>query len=140
MKNLVVKKSVLPGSGKGLYTKTFIPKNTKITEYKGKITTWEKADHGAGDNPYLFYVNRNHVIDAKRTKLSLAGYANDARGLNKVKGMVNNSIYVVENKIVFIQAITDIPAGSEILVGYGKEYWDVIKKGRASKRRKPAKK
>jgi hypothetical protein len=28
---------------------------------------------------------------------------------------------------VYIEAIKDIPAGGEILVQYGKEYWDVIK-------------
>jgi len=133
---LLVKKSGLPESGKGLFAKSFIPKNTKIVEYKGKITTWEQADHEDGRNPYLFYVNKNHVIDAKNTRLSLAGYANDARGMNRVSGIRNNSIYIVENKKVFIKAITDIPAGAEVLVGYGKEYWDVIKKDRASKRRK----
>jgi SET domain-containing protein len=33
----------------------------------------------------------------------------------------------VDDKKVFIEAIKDIPAGSEILVSYGKEYWDVMK-------------
>jgi len=29
---------------------------------------------------------------------------------------------------VFIESLEDIPAGSEIFVSYGKEYWDVVKK------------
>jgi hypothetical protein len=28
---------------------------------------------------------------------------------------------------VYIDATRDIPAGAEILVDYGKEYWDVIR-------------
>ena len=28
---------------------------------------------------------------------------------------------------VYIEATKDIPAGSEILVSYGKEYWEVIR-------------
>ena len=133
---LIVKRSTLPGSGKGLFTKKLIPKNSKVAEYKGKITTWEKVDHDDGMNPYIYYVNRNHVIDAKHNKSSLAHFANDANGLTKVKKIRNNSAYIVENKKVFIKAITDIPPGAEILVGYGKEYWDVIKKNFKAKREK----
>ncbi|MEO6254787.1 MAG: SET domain-containing protein [Ferruginibacter sp.] len=135
-KHLIVKRSTLPGSGKGLFTKCLIPKDSMVTEYKGKITTWENADHDNGENPYIYYVNKNHVIDAKNNNASLAHYANDADGLKKVKQVGNNSAYTVENKRVFIKAITDIPAGSEILVGYGKEYWDVIKKNKEPKRKR----
>ncbi|MEO6541391.1 MAG: SET domain-containing protein [Ferruginibacter sp.] len=137
-KQLIVKRSTLPGSGKGLFTKCLIPKNTKVAEYKGKITNWENADHDDGGNPYLYYVNKNHVIDAKNNKASLAHYANDAEGVKKIKEMDNNSTYAVENKRVYIKALTDIPAGSEILVSYGKEYWDVIEKNGALKTKKPS--
>lgn len=133
---LIVKRSTLPGSGKGLFTKSPIPKNTKVAEYKGKITTWEEVDHDDGMNPYIYYVNKNLVIDAKNNKSSLAHYANDANGSSKVKKRGNNSTYTVENKRVFIKALTDIPAGAEILVSYGKEYWEVIKKNREVKRKK----
>jgi len=34
---------------------------------------------------------------------------------------------VVEDKRVFLEAKKDIPAGGEILVSYGREYWQVIK-------------
>ena len=49
------------------------------------------------------------------------------KGLQKIKGMSNNSAYVEENYRVFIEATKDIPANSEILVSYGKEYWDAIR-------------
>jgi hypothetical protein len=34
---------------------------------------------------------------------------------------------------VFIFAMRDIPAGSELLVGYGKEYWDIMKENGVTK-------
>jgi len=125
-KHLVVKHSTIPGAGKGLFTKVMIPKGTRIVEYKGKISTWKDANHKAGLNPYLYYVNRNHVIDASADKKSLARYANDARGSKKIQALLNNCKYVEENHKVFIQSKKNIPAHSEILVNYGKEYWDVL--------------
>lgn len=126
-KQLVVKKSTLPNAGKGLFTKKFIPKGTRIVEYKGKITTWGEVDHNKGSNGYIYYIKRNHVIDAGNHKSALARYANDARGLERVKGLTNNAEYTEDGLHAFIEAKKDIPAGAEILVGYGKEYWDVIK-------------
>lgn len=63
-KYLYVKKSTLPNAGKGLFTKVFIPKGTRIVEYKGKITTWKEVEDEDGKNAYIFYVKRYHVIDA----------------------------------------------------------------------------
>jgi uncharacterized protein len=130
-KYLHVKKSVLPNAGKGLFTRKQIPKGTRIVEYLGKITTWKEADHKKGTNPYIYYIKRNHVIDARPFKKSKARFANDARGFRKVKGLVNNAAYVEEGLHVFIEAKRDIPVGAEILVDYGKEYWDIMKHNRA---------
>ena len=126
-KQLVIKKSSITGAGKGLYTKVSIPKGTRITEYKGKNTTWKDVVHNEGRNGYIYYVKRSHVIDASGNKKMLARYANDAQGLVKIKGMRNNCEYVVEGLRVFIHAKKNIPAGSEILVAYGAEYWSVIR-------------
>jgi SET domain-containing protein len=126
-KQLVVKRSTIPGAGKGLFTKKAIPKGTRIVEYKGKITTWKEADHRNGGNGYIYYVKRYHVIDALPRPSALARYANDARGISRMKGVVNNSEYVEDGLKVYIEAKKNIPANGEILVGYGKEYWDVIR-------------
>jgi SET domain-containing protein len=125
-KQLVVKDSSIPGSGKGLYTKKFIPKGTRIVEYKGRITTWKEMKN-AHENGYIYTVNNNHVIDALPYSKALARYANDARGLKKVKGLLNNCVYVNDGLKVYIESVKDIPAGSEILVSYGKGYWDVVR-------------
>jgi SET domain-containing protein len=128
-KQLVVKPSTIPNSGKGLFTKIFIPKGTRIVEYKGKKTTWKDVNIDEGRNGYIYYINRNNVIDAMPFPQHLARYANDAQGLSKVKGITNNCRYVsdMDTLRVYIEAVKDIPAGREILVQYGKEYWDVIK-------------
>jgi hypothetical protein len=126
-KQLYVKKSTLPNAGKGLFTKKFIPKGTRIVEYKGKTRTWKEVQADEDESPYIYYVKRNFVIDALNDKKALARYANDARGLERVKDINNNAEYAEEGVRVFIVAAKDIPAGGEILVGYGPEYWQVIR-------------
>jgi uncharacterized protein len=127
-KQLLVKKSTIPNSGKGLFTKKFIPKGTHIVEYKGRVSTWKEVKDEDGKNGYIFYVTRNHVIDAKPFKKALARYANDARGLVKIKGVTNNCDYVIKGKTTpVIEAKKDIPAGAEIFVDYGADYWKTIR-------------
>ncbi len=127
-KKLFVKKSTLPGAGKGLFTKVLIPKGTRVIEYKGEVLTWKEVEKMADDrNGYVFYFNSKYCIDAWKTKKSIAQFANDARGLTRVDGIKNNSEYITEKKRCFIETIKDIPAGGEVLVGYGAEYWQVIR-------------
>lgn len=127
-KKMSIKKSTLPGAGKGLFTKVFIPKGTRIVEYKGKIVTWKEVEKMDDDrNGYVFFFNNKYCIDAWRTKKGIAHYANDARGIVRIEGVKNNAEYVTEKRRCYIEATRDIPAGSEILVGYGAEYWQVIR-------------
>jgi uncharacterized protein len=124
---LEVKDSTIPNSGKGLFTKTFIPKGSLIVEYKGRHTTWKEVENDY-KNGYIYFISNNKVIDAKSYKKALGRYANDASGMSRMKGIKNNSVYDVRDNKVFIKAVKDIPAGSEILVAYGKDYWEITKK------------
>lgn len=130
-KQLFVQESTIPGAGQGLFTQTDIPKGTRIIEYTGRVSNWENADHQEGLNAYIYYMSDENVIDASKRKKSLGRYANDARGMKKIKGIMNNCVYEEEGLKVFIKSTKAIPAGSEILVSYGKEYWDVLKKNYA---------
>jgi|SRR6185295_18308977 len=126
-RSLIIKRSSLPGAGKGLFTKAFISKGTRIVEYKGESLTWKQVEKLPDyRNGYVFYFNSRYVIDAWKYK-GFAHYANDARGLTRVEGTRNNSEYVTEGRRCFIEASRDIPAGSEILVAYGGEYWQAIR-------------
>lgn len=127
-KSLFVKKSTIPGAGKGLFTKVDIKKGTRIIEYRGKVVTWKEVEKMADDrNGYVFFFNSKYCIDAWKTNKGVAHYANDAMGITRVEGVKNNAEYVTEKKRCFIEAMRDIPKGSEILVGYGAEYWQVIR-------------
>lgn len=126
-KQLVIKRSKIAGAGKGLFTKLFIPKGTRITKYKGRITTWKEVQKSEVFNAYVYYIKRDHVIDAMNYKKVLSRYANDAAGITKTKGITNNCKFVNENGRVFIESIKNIEAGSELYLSYGKEYWDTIR-------------
>ncbi|HEY0040102.1 MAG TPA: SET domain-containing protein [Flavisolibacter sp.] len=138
-KHLFVKTSTIPGAGKGLFTKVEIPKGTRIVEYKGRRTVWNEVKNDS-TNYYIYTINRNNVIDAQKTMSALARYANDAKGLTRIKGIVNNCVYVNEGKRAFIETIRNIPAGAEIFVNYTKEYWDVMKENMKADGRWPLKK
>jgi SET domain-containing protein len=126
---LKVKRSQLPNAGKGLFTTTAIKKKDKIVEYKGEIINWKEYEKRVKEDKdgYLFFVNRNHCIDAYSTPEHVARYANDAAGLGRVKGLKNNASYEIFGKQCFIVAERDIAAGEEIFVNYTKEYWDCIR-------------
>jgi uncharacterized protein len=126
---LYLKKSQLPGAGKGLYTDAPIKKGEIIVEYLGEEVDWKTCEKRAQENKggYVFFFNNKRCIDAFNTPEALARYANDARGLSKVKGLNNNSIYEIRKKRAYIVSTKNIPSGSEIFVDYGKEYWDSIK-------------
>jgi uncharacterized protein len=90
-KKLSLKKSHLPGAGKGLFTSTDIPRGRKIVEYKGRLRPWPEVKARDGYNPYLFKISPKLAIDALPYKKALGRYANDARGFGKIKGIRNNS-------------------------------------------------
>jgi SET domain-containing protein len=127
-KHLRIRTSTLPGAGRGLFNTAFIPKGSRITEYIGEILTWKEVQKMEDErNGYVFYVNSRHVIDAWNYKKAPARFANDARGMTRIKGLRNNAEYTVFKKRCWITATRDIPCGSEIFVDYGPEYWQVIR-------------
>ena len=127
-KSLVIKKSNLPQAGKGLFTKIEISKGTRILEYKGKKRKWKDVKHLDGYNGYLMYITRNAVIDALHYKKTLGRYANDARGFGRIPKLRNNCEYVSEGDRCYLEAKRSIKKGEELLVGYGKEFWQLQKK------------
>ena len=94
---LIVKKSQIPGSGKGLYTTKPIKKESKIIQYRGEEIGWkeykERVDRD--EDGYLFFFNKNKCVDAFHTPQYKARYANDANGFGRIKGLKNNSQYEI---------------------------------------------
>jgi len=127
-KFLIIKKSRLLGAGKGLFTKVAIKKGTRIVEYKGRLQTWKEVKDQDGHNGYLMYINRNAVINALPALKTFGRYANDAMGLTRVDSLRNNGEYISEGNRCYIDATRNIKPNEEILVGYGREYWTLIKR------------
>ncbi len=128
---LKVKKSRLKGVGKGLFTTSPIRKGDIIVEYEGETLTWAQCERRYGKNidkaKYIFFISSKRVIDADRTPLALARYANDAEGFKKLKGLKNNAEYDIIKRKPYIVATRSIKAGEEIFVDYQQEYWEAIK-------------
>ena len=126
---LVVKKSQLPGAGKGLFTTKAIRKDKKIIQYRGEIIGYNEYRRRARKeiDQYLFYLRRDLCIDAMLTLQYKARYANDAAGITRVKGIRNNSDYVIFGDKCFIVARRDIKAGEEIFVDYTKPSWKYMR-------------
>jgi len=127
-KHLYLKKSKIPGAGKGLFTKKAIPKGTRITEYKGTLRKWIDVRDEDGHNPYIFKIHSRLAVDGKPALRSFGRYANDALGFVRVKTLRNNSEYEVEGHKVYIDAVRNIAKGDEILVEYGAAFWRLIRK------------
>ena len=72
-------------------------------------------DSGDGSNDY---------IDVKGPAM----YANDARGLVRLEGYVNNSLFrLLDDGSMWLEATRSIKAGQEIFASYGRAYWSAIK-------------
>lgn len=135
---LLIKKSQLPGAGKGLYTTKAIRNESKIIEYRGEIIGYKEYRRRARreEDHYLFYLRRERCIDAMHTPQYKARYANDAAGITRLKGVRNNSDYIIFGNKCFIVASRDIKAGEEIFVNYTKPYWDCMRKRLKKKKKK----
>ena len=126
---LIVKKSQLPGAGKGLFTTKFLKKDTKIIQYRGEEIGWKEYRERVkrDEDGYLFYFNKNRCVDAFHTPQYKARYANDANGFTRLKQYKNNSQYEIFGDKCFVVAIRDIKPGEEIFTDYTKDYWDSMR-------------
>jgi uncharacterized protein len=130
--DLEVKPSTLPNAGLGLFTKKDIKKGTRIIEYLGEVITEKELDRRAENDiyGYAFYISKRKVIDAYYTPDEIARYANDANGIERVPGIRNNCSYEIWKNRGWITAEKNIPAGAEIFVSYGADYWKDIRYNR----------
>lgn len=132
-RTLIVKPSLLPNAGYGLFTKVVFRKGEIVTEYKGRHCTWAQVEDDV-DNGYIFHIDDNNVIDAQKNVNTFGRYANDAAGLQRAPGLRNNAEYFEEENRVFIRATRNIPAGSEVFVSYGRRYWKQVRENMEEER------
>jgi uncharacterized protein len=134
---LIVKKSKIEGSGKGLFTTKAIKKGAKIIQYRGEEIGWSEYNKRVkrDEDGYLFYFNKKRCIDAFHTPQYKARYANDANGFTRIKGLKNNSEYEIFGDDCYIVSTRDIKAGEEIYTDYTKDYWDSMNFNHRMKKR-----
>lgn len=124
-----IKKSQLPKAGNGLYALKEFRRGDIVCEYEGEVVTWAECEKRSdeGHEGYVFFFSKNRCIDAYFTPWAFGRYANDARGIGRVPGLRNNAQYEIKmrngEKRVFIVATMTIPAGAEVFVHYGDDYW-----------------
>jgi SET domain-containing protein len=113
-----------PIAGHGVFAARRIRRGTRIIEYVGERISSAEADERYDDDAMtkhhtvLFAVDDDLVIDA-------AVGGNDARFINH--GCAPNCEAVNEDGRIFIEAIADIPAGTELVYDYSltrDEPWD----------------
>jgi hypothetical protein len=124
--NLYITHSQLPDSGLGVYTDDFIPENTIIGEYKGKLV----KSHNLETNDYFYeLVEANEGsgvmgvgIDASQLPRCYMAMINDAQFS---KTYSNNCIFEAdaEEEKVYVVATRDIEPEEELFVSYGEGYW-----------------
>ncbi|CAN5583317.1 hypothetical protein BH11BAC2_BH11BAC2_13230 [soil metagenome] len=131
---LYLRKSNLPGAGKGLFTKQKLTRGDIVCEYEGEIVTWAECVRRAneGHEGYVFFITKNRCVDAYFTPMAMGRYANDAKGVGRVATLRNNAQYEIKSrngeKKVFIVATRTIHPSEEILVDYGQDYWENLSK------------
>jgi len=125
VKDLEVKDSTIPNSGKGLFTLVDIPKDTPIVEFTGKKISQKRADRLTGSkSEYLIELSDGSLLDVYESK-SVAKYANDAAFSG---GKNNSEIQEFEGNKIWLVSTKKIKAGQEVFCSYGKEYWESWKK------------
>ena len=101
--------------GTGAFATRTIRKGTRIIEYLGQRISWRTADKRYDDEK----MNRHHTflftVDDK-TCIDAAVNGNDARFLNH--SCDPNCEAVIERGHIWIEAVRNIPAGTELLYDY----------------------
>ncbi len=117
--NFEIKKSSIPKSGKGLFSKTQIKKGETIGSYIGRYMNDKEFNSGKHENNhYILYVCKDCYIDAEDLKKS-----NYTRFINH--SLKPNCKFVVStrHKTARVEALRNIKAGEELFLNYGEDFW-----------------
>ena len=114
---LRVKTSKVPHAGLGLYTTKRIRKGRSIAKYTGEKMSRAAVDKRYGKKRADYVLCRGKkCIDARRSNSSVARFVNDSRGTKRKNNTKLTQSFTVK-------ATRNITKGSELLAGYGRDYW-----------------
>jgi hypothetical protein len=123
--------STIPDAGTGVFTTTDIPKGAHLGYYTGRIH-WSYPDHDDRNFDYMMGISYRPgwigVVEWRRNRQnresptvdgdSLLGYINCCLG----DCQTQNCMFTGSGRFVTTRGI---PAGRELFIHYGPEYWDV---------------
>ena len=119
-----IKKSVIPGAGMGAFSRTFIPKGTRIGPYTGEILNLDKID-GETDTSYMWEIvvdGKRQYVDGKNEKSATwMRFVNFARNVNE-----QNLVAYQYLGQIYYRTFRDIDPNMELLVWYGEEYTEEL--------------
>jgi uncharacterized protein len=120
---LRVKPSQIQNAGFGLYATKRLAKNARVASYTGEHRTRNQIaqKYGTDTGQYVLCRSDAECFDASKTNSSLARFANDAHGTT----FKNNAKFTPGGPTgtPLLRSTRAIPAGREIYVSYGREYW-----------------
>ncbi|MDR3548391.1 MAG: reverse transcriptase domain-containing protein, partial [Candidatus Pacebacteria bacterium] len=139
---LVLKKSLIPQAGKGVFAGRDFAPGEAITMYTGDIIVENKPD--TSQSKYMFQVTNDIAIDAARRNAAPGRLINDSRGT----GSPPNLEWIVNRgtRRVHLKTTRAVKKGEEFYVPYGAAYWrrereiQVLKQRQAKKRQKQQRK
>ena len=132
--------SQVPCAGIGVFTRETIPAGIRIDEYTGEVLSSKRA------SSYALEVRDDCFIDAREFPRCYMAMINDCsyiarRVIRRKKRWVNitpdayydlygrrlvvNCEFVADEPAgrAYIHSIADIPAGAELFISYGPDYW-----------------
>ena len=114
--------SGIPGAGKGLFAEQDFKRGQLIIPVTGPHYTAQEIMDVHCENEYLLALNDGTGDCIEVT--NEARYANDAKGITAIPGVVNNAqFWYAEDHSMYLSATRTIKKGQEIFVSYGKSYW-----------------
>ena len=118
---LRIKKSTLPDVSEGLFATRNIKAGDRIGIYEGEVS----SEPIKGD--YVFKINSNKYVDAKKTNSCAVRYANVCRTHNQnkkqCKGNKAKLSVIPKTQTGTLKAKYPIKKGEEIFTSYGPAYW-----------------
>jgi hypothetical protein len=116
-------------TGRGLFTNKDIKKGEWVCTYMGEYIDNDEALRRCdeGIDQFLVETVNDGILDSMPI-FCHAMYANDAAGLIRKEGIRNNCRIEILDGGPRMVATRNIKAGDEILVGYGRVYWNNVKR------------
>jgi hypothetical protein len=123
-KQLRIKTSGIPNAGLGLFTTVARERGDLIAPYgDGQIVVSHDPSYGGS---YVLQIKKNppSYINAQRTNAGEGRYSNSNRGgRNNAQLLYNSRTRLGAERKAEVRATRSIPAGAEVTVPYGPQYW-----------------